>query len=112
MSALTILRSDELADAEEWLSTGDLVERAYTFGMGHSDPRTQSPLRDRYVVVVSTDPEVCRAIMVLLYQNRWCAEYESEDAVLASNGSRMRRWAYIRLGGSFEPNWVVAPTDG
>lgn len=49
--------------------------RYFSFGGGHTDPRTGESLRDKYVTVIASTAEGCREAMLARYGREWSFEY-------------------------------------
>jgi hypothetical protein len=51
------------------------VTRYFSFGGGHTDPKTHESLVDKYVTVIAADGDACRTAMFAKYGRAWSMEY-------------------------------------
>ena len=56
------------------------VERVFTFGYGHIDPRNGVSLADKCAVIRAKTAADCRKLMIECFGRMWTFEYESIEA--------------------------------
>jgi hypothetical protein len=62
------------------LHPSEVVERVFTFGYGHIDPRNGVSLADKCAVIKAKSAADCRKLMIECFGRMWAFEYESIEA--------------------------------
>lgn len=73
-----------------------MVTQVFTFGYGQKCQFTGEPLDDKYATITAPNAAVCLLMMLAVFGQNWCDQYDSVEAATAP-GHRITEYARMTV---------------